>query len=364
MTLAVLEDDVRPVARPKDYDDAEAPVRAALALDAGRMGSWRWDIPAGTVTGDPFVAELLNVDFGAQPWPVGDVFASMHPDDLPRVQSKVDEALAGSDLYEVEFRDRIVDPETGGEGLRWLGARGRVTKRGDDGTPLEMIGVNWDATPQKETEQRLAMLAGEMDHRVKNAFAVIRALINLGERTQGDKKAFATTLKTQVQAMADAHAISARLARAAEAPSVPVPVAEVVRTALAPWLDDRGQVGSQVAVTVGGDDAIAVAPRHVAALAMLVYEFATNATKHGPLGQAGGSLDVEIVREEDGRARLSWSERAEMREAAQSESREGVASGFGSMLIQHCVGSLKARMKRDMTETGLRIEVHMPVLPE
>ena len=347
------------------YDDPEAPLRALLALEAGRMGSWRWDIAAGVVRGDPFVADLLNMDVDAQPWPVEEVFASMHPDDLPRVQARVDEALAGADLYEVEFRDRVVDPHTGAEGLRWLGARGRVTRRDEDGTPLEMIGVNWDATAQKTHEESLAMLAGEMDHRVKNAFAVIRALINLGQRVPGDKKSFASTLKAQVQAMADAHAISARLARSAQAPAMPVPVEDVMRSALAPWLPRQGeQRVPGVDVEIEADDGLTVEPRNVSAIAMLAYELATNATKYGPLGEAGGRLRVEVAREGED-AVIRWSEIVDapvVAAEAREEKKEGAASGFGSMLIQHCVATLRGRVKRELTERGLRFELRMPLL--
>ena len=350
-------------ARLAHYDDVQAPMRAMIALEAGRMGSWRWDIAAGTVTGDPFVAELLNMDFDAQPWPVGEVFASMHPEDLPRVQGEVDRALSGADIYEVEFRDRVLDPKTGVEGLRWLGARGRVTLRSDEGEPLEMVGVNWDATQQKTHEERLSLLAGEMDHRVKNAFAVIRALISLCERAPGDKKGFADTLKAQVQAMADAHAISARMARAAKTPSAPVPVREIMNTALSPWLEGVGGA-SDTEVTLDVDDTILILPRNVSALAMLVYELATNATKYGPLGEAGGSLKVSVEREVPDMAVMRWTEhsaRAEMPARAKLEAREGVSTGFGSVLVQHCVNTLRARVKRDVTETGLHFELHLPV---
>ena len=345
------------------YDDVQAPMRAMLALEAGRMGSWRWDIVEGTVTGDPFVAELLNIDFDAQPWPVGDVFASMHPEDLPRVQGEVDKALSGADIYEVEFRDRVIDPHTGEEGLRWLGARGRVTQRSEGGEPLEMIGVNWDATQQKTHEQRLAMLAGEMDHRVKNAFAVIRALISLGERVPGDKKGFADTLKTQVQAMSDAHAISARMARAARAPSAPVPVAEVVRSALAPWLGETAAAQS-TEVRIEADETILILPRNVSAIAMLAYELATNATKYGPLGEAGGTLSVTITRNAPEQAVMRWVETTDdpaVAGAAAVEKETGISSGFGSVLVQHCVNTLRGKIKRDMTPTGLQFELQMPV---
>ena len=311
------------------YDDAQAPVRALIALEAGRMGSWHWDIAAGTVTGDKFVAELLNMDFEAQPWPVQNVFASMHPEDLPRVQGEVDKALAGADLYEVEFRDTVVNPETGVEGLRWLGARGRVTLRDEDGTPREMVGVNWDATQQKTHEERLSMLAGEMDHRVKNAFAVIRALVNLGARAEGDKKDFALTLRAQVQAMADAHAISARMARQTEAPLQSVPVAEVLNSALAPWTNVAGgHTPSGTSIDLHMDPHVQIAPRAVSPLAMLIYELATNATKYGPLGEAGGQLRVDLLRSAPAEAHLKWTERSEGADTAQRSEEEAQGRRF------------------------------------
>ena len=364
MSVSTSIDDER--ARLEHYDDRQAAMRAMLALDAGRMGSWRWNIADGTVTGDPFVADLLNMDPDAQPWAVDQVFASMHPDDLPRVQAEVKKALNGADIYDVEFRDTVTNPETGEDGLRWLGARGRVTMRAADGAPLEMIGVNWDATAQKTHEQRLAMLAGEMDHRVKNAFAVIRALINLGERMPGNKKAFAETLRSQVQAMADAHAISAKLARETETPSMPVPVADILASALAPWLGSDGRTSdpeARVAVRIEAAQDVTVAPRDVSAVAMLAYELATNATKYGPLGEAGGQVTTRVTREADGDTVLHWIEETAapaIRRQAVEEETEGMAAGFGSMLIQHCVATLRGRVKREMTPTGLHFDLTIP----
>lgn len=358
-----------------DYDDPQAPLRALLALEAGRMGSWRWDIVAGTVRGDPFVADLLNMDFAAQPWPVGEVFASMHPDDLPRVQAQVDAALAGADLYEVEFRDRVTNPQTGEEGLRWLGARGRVTRRDAEGNAIEMIGVNWDATAQKTHEERLAMLASEMDHRVKNAFAIMRALVNIGRRRATDLASFADDLGAQVQAMADAHEIAARLALSGGDPRPVVPTAEVIETALAPWIAAHPDQ-----VTVSLDRRLALPASRVSALSMLIQELAANAAKHGALrrpdanrqgangqdaaGQDGdgGKLTVTVERtRRDGAlfARLVWNE------TVAAPLRPGEAdrptSGFGDVLIEHCLASLEAAEERELRPEGLKLAVVLPL---
>ena len=354
MTDAPPADGAGPFApeRLAHYEDEQAAVRAALALDAGRMGAWRWDITGGTVTGDPFVAELLRLDFDAQPWPVGEVFASMHPDDLPRVQREVDRALEGADLYAVEFRDTAPVPGTQEAGLRWLGARGRVTARGEGGEPLEMIGVNWDATAQKVHEAHLQALAAEMDHRVKNAFAVIRALVNLGRRTPGSKAAFADALRAQVQALSDAHAVSAGLARAAEAPAVPVPVGEIAARALAPW---PGRV------RLDADEGVVVPPRDVSPLAMLFGELVADARRRGALasrggGPKGGKDDVSVrVRQENGTAVIEWRERVSNEAVGAATRVGGDQNGFGTVLLDHCVRTLRAGIERDPAGLVLRV---------
>ena len=335
-------------------DETNATLRAMLALDAGRMGSWSWDIVAGHVVGDPFVAKLLSLDFASQPWPLEAVFANMHPDDLPAVQDAVDAALLGADNYEVTFRDGGIDPATGKAGARWLGARGRVTERDATGAPLRMIGVNWDATAQKNTEERLALLAGEMDHRVKNAFAVIRALINLGARTPGDKADFAASLRSQVEAMASAHELSARMARTpTQDQDTRLPVSELLKTALAPWLG--AHEADRVSIEMFID--FSLEPFQVSALSMLLYELATNAVKYGSLGEAGGRLRVTGDIVGDDTAQLAW---VETTHSDITPPADVNAAGFGSVLMSHCAKSLGATIDRTYHATGLTLTIEFP----
>lgn len=198
-------------ARRAHYDDPAAVERAMIALDAGRMGAWGYHVPSETVTGDPFVARLLALDYDAQPWPSDAVFASMHPDDRPRVEAEVARAFATDAPYEVIFRDRIADPATGEPGLRWLGARGRVTERDAEGAPVTLIGVNWDATAEVEHETALKEHARELDHRVKNALASMRGLTTLAARADPACGDTARLLAGQITALSAAHeAASAR----------------------------------------------------------------------------------------------------------------------------------------------------------
>ncbi len=326
--------------------------RASLALKAGKMGSWCWDIKAGTVTGDTFVADLFNIDFDAQPWPEDTMFASIHPDDLPMVQMEVDRAFKKTDEFEAEFRDRVIDPVTGKEGVRWLGGRGSITARDATGNPLEMIGVNWDATEQKNHEKHLKMLAREMNHRVNNAFAVIRALIHAGARLPGDKSSFSQTLAAQVQAMADTHRLLAELAWEIEGPAM-LPIRQILEQALEPWLAD-GVAENVVAITY--EDELLLTSDQVSAVAMLVYELTTNAMKYGALGRAGGGISISVSKNDNSTATLRWRETLE-RQLLRTEDVEH--GGFGETLIDHCVTRLGAKMDRELKPEGLYFELTM-----
>ena len=351
-TRRAAETDGAFAARVRQYDDEAAPIRAMLALDAGGMASWEWRIDTGAVYGDACWAEFFGLDdaHGAQ---IEVVMENIHPDDRDAVNAEIEDAVERGEEYEVEFRVRA-DDEPGG--WRWLGGRGRVTERNENGGALAMLGVNWDLSEQKAQEENLRLLAAEMDHRVKNAFAVMRALINLGRRTANDFDSFATDLSAQVQAMADAHAVSARLARRELEPRPEVPIHEVVRTALAPWLGDP----SSTRVRVDIDETICIETPKVSALAMLLYELVTNAAKHGALREEPGELSVSLGAEGPD-AVLRWVEASETPRAAQPGG-DAKTSGFGSVLIKHCTGVLGAEVQRDLRAKGLSLELRMPLL--
>lgn len=360
-TSSSASDDDEKLDRLAHYSDPRATEQAVKALDAGSIGCWHWDIANGVVTGDPMVSRLFNIDYHAQPWSEDVMYASIHPEDLPKVQAKVETAFATSGFFEAEFRDRVIDPVTGKEGVRWLGGRASVTKRDKDGNPTEMIGVNWDATENKVHEQRLALLAREMDHRVKNAFAVIRALVTIGVRMPGSKESFAETLANQVQAMADVHAISAEMARKAEAPAK-VPMEDILAVALEPWLDGGALLDNKNVVTLDMSCKVEFDSDEASAFAMLIYELTTNATKFGALGQAGGQLSITVTSNEQKRATMNWVEtvtKASGRSSDQSDDGDTESAGFGSTLITHCVTRLRADLSREMTPTGLHLSLEL-----
>lgn len=332
--------------RLQQYRHFSAPVHALLALDAGRMGSWSLDVEAGEVVGDRFVAQLLGFSYEQQPWPIAAFFESVHPDDQSNVQEAVAKAFSGeTQYYDTIFRTRHTDSQNIDV---WLGARGQVTERSEDGTPLRVVGVNWNASEQKMYEHKLSSLAAEMDHRIKNAFSVILALVNLGDKTSDSKADFALTLRAQVEAMATAHALSARMARTTADADTNLSILDIIKASLAPWLGPNAQDPQRVVVNCDAD--ILIPPRKVSPLAMILYEISTNATKHGALATTDGKVDISITRQPDNGVLFVWTETT-----MENTSKPDAKIGLGTVLLEHCAQNLGGSVTQTEDQNGLKI---------
>ncbi len=126
-----------------------------LALEAGRLGDWHWNIVTGEVTwsarckalyGLPPDTEITYERF----------LAAVHPDDRERTAVALRRAVDTRADYEVE--KRVVWPD----GLvRWTASRGRVFCDAA-GQPSRMSGVTMDITGRKQAEAtREALLSLE-----------------------------------------------------------------------------------------------------------------------------------------------------------------------------------------------------------
>ena len=82
----------------------------------------------------------------------------VHPEDRVRVAETIEDARAGSETFEVEYRLLRPDGET-----RWLIARGHYL-RNDQGKVTELIGVAIDVTAQMKANLELRLQREEMAH--------------------------------------------------------------------------------------------------------------------------------------------------------------------------------------------------------
>lgn len=322
-------------------------MRARLALEAGSMGSFAISLTRNLAAGDEHVCHLFGVQPSDVLRPIAVFLDRIHPEDRSRIDRALNDVRDAGGTYFEDFR---VGQDND---WRWIVGRGRVVAR-DDGDII-LVGINWDVTRRKEEEERLSILAQEMDHRVKNAFSVINALIRLGSRSAHSIGSFTDTLTAQLRAMADAHRMSSQTARLEHGDTVPM--AQIARMAVAPWL--TGDAGR---VAIVEDTPAALPLDQVSAFAMLAYELATNAAKYGALGAAEGRLRVAIERSDEGETLFTWDEQVNpgLLHKANEERGKGSATGFGTALLTHCAATLKARFRRELRPEGLLVELRMP----
>jgi len=132
--------------------------RLMLALEGSQQALFDWDIAADRIF---YSARASTLRGGPeQPSEVSprEMQSFVHPDDLPGVLARIEDALAGkTPLYEAQFRVRHKD----GRWL-WLHSRGRVVERDAAGRALRMVGTDADVTRQKAAEQQLRQRA-ELD---------------------------------------------------------------------------------------------------------------------------------------------------------------------------------------------------------
>ncbi len=120
----------------------------ALALDAGGLGTWRWNMRTGETIWD----ERLESLFGLAPGSFDGTFDAyrslLHPDDRESVLAKVEEAVREKASYAVEHR--VVWPDGS---VHWMQGKGTVTVDAS-GDPTGTIGCVADVT--EAVEHRLA----------------------------------------------------------------------------------------------------------------------------------------------------------------------------------------------------------------
>jgi len=127
----------------------ENEARLSHAQKIANIGCWEWDIRTGGLSWSDQIYRQLGLQPGTVPPDFSTFKQSVHVEDRAKFAAAIERALANESLYELEFR--ILRPD--GE-IRMLHARGEVL-HGPDKSPQRMIGISFDITERKRTEEAL-----------------------------------------------------------------------------------------------------------------------------------------------------------------------------------------------------------------
>jgi PAS domain S-box-containing protein len=145
--------------------------RYALAVNAGKVGVWDWDIISGHFYLDPILKAFLGYQQEEIPNDLEAWVSHVHPDDLDRVMAAAQEHLAGkTPHYEIEHR--MVHKQGGS---RWFLARGTAL-RDNWGRPYRMVGTDSDITEGKVVEAALQRAKAELEIKVEERTIELKRL--------------------------------------------------------------------------------------------------------------------------------------------------------------------------------------------
>lgn len=115
--------------RPADCDTTELPV-----------GFWGWDFGTGTVIWDDAALGILGIDAKGFDGQIRTWRRLVHPQDLPQLLARADEAIRARTRYQAEFRVRRPDAD-----MRRVEVRGQASSA-DDGSGPRLAGIVRDIT--------------------------------------------------------------------------------------------------------------------------------------------------------------------------------------------------------------------------
>ena len=209
-----------------------------------------------------------------------------------------------------------------------------------------------ETTERVVGQERQRLLLRETNHRLKNLFAMIDAMINLSVRSARTPQEFAQALRGRLSALLRAKELVRPGIMGTEHPvSERTTVDALVRTILQPYDDDT----SRERISASGPD-IVVGATAVTSLALALHESATNAVKYGALSGPNGAIRIKW-QTKDNNFHLEWKETGGPGIIVAPS-----AVGFGSLLTERSIVSqLGGKIEYDWQRDGLKLSITIPL---
>jgi two-component sensor histidine kinase/DNA-binding response OmpR family regulator len=258
----------------------------SLALAAGDMGSWEYNVAGDRWNWDTGLRQIFGVDDSFEPGKDA-IRRRIHPEDFAGFTASLDALTAQNSTFQTELRILRDNGQ-----VRWCLATtaGALDAQG----VLERLsGVLVDITARKEAEAMQIMLAREVDHRARNALGVVQAIVRLARADTID--AYVKAVDGRIQALAHTHELLSKSRwQGAD-------MERLIAEELAPY-----RAGEPGRIAIQGP-AVMLAPERAQAIGLVLHELATNAAKYGALSGQDGRLEVRWL-EQDGVLTFFWLE--------------------------------------------------------
>lgn len=347
VSAALAEADKRN--RTKELRLLEAQLRLQMALDAGNIGVWEYNPDDAEVTLDGRASHMLafedrhKINFDT------DFIPLVHDQDKQRVATALAQALQSGDIVRETFRIRDEDQPH----PLWVTGIGRRIYT-DSGKP-SVLGLIVNVTAEQMALQQREVVAQELNHRLKNMFAIIISLMNLSARGKTDVQDYVSQMRERMTALAGAFTLTYQGNTTALSTQTHISLNDLLSRLAEPY----GFV-DQERIRITGE-ALLCPVGHVTPISLVFHELVTNAVKHGALSVPQGHVEIRLKKLPPFMT-IEWLE-VHGPEIIQEPS----TRGFGSRLKQMSIDvQMQGSFKEVWAKEGLIciIQLPLPDLPE
>ena len=309
--------------------------RRSLALAAGNMGSWDWDRETGHYVWDEGQYRIFGIEPSEFTVTPANIRTRIHHDDWHKLQIGLDRMTKDGRAHQLEFR--VLRPDGR---IRWC-VGSAATTVDENNQVVRVSGVTLDITDRKEAEERQMLLAREVDHRSKNALALVQSILRLTRAK--NLPAYVTAVEGRIKALSRAHTVLSQSRwHGAD-------LRGLVDEELAPY-----RIGNVEKIKTSGPDVL-LQPASAQTLALALHELATNAAKYGALSSMFGQLQLGWQLS-NGKLVLDWNETGGPATKLPS------VNGFGTRIILASIErQLRGHVAFDWRREGLRCVLSVPL---
>lgn len=298
----------------QQFEDASADL-LRLVIETGQIGVWKLDLATSEAWRNLRHDEIFGYKEPPSEWTYAMFLDHVVDDDRERVDALQRAAIEEQRDWLFECRIRRADGR-----VRWISAAGRPLFD-EKGSVTSLIGNVIDITRTKHNEDRLSIVTQELNHRIRNMLATIKAMISFSARGATDVDTLVENLTGRVEALARTHALLVCDG------DRELTLVELLRGEL----ETFGRLESRVTIKASQD--IRLAKSQVQPMALVFHELLTNAIKHGALSNEEGRISIE-VEQDSNELHIAWIE------SGGPPLGRIDRQGFGTRVIQGSLGSL------------------------
>ncbi len=209
-----------------------------------------------------------------------------------------------------------------------------------DNAELQELNENLDAE-----NADLNLINEELQHRMGNMYAHISGLVSILGRTDASREQLIKRLRNKITVLSHTQTLLAQNDYS------PVSLRELSEITLAPFGFRKGEIDGRISIQ--SDDDILVTARAAFTLTLMLNELATNALKHGALGNDAGEVIFSWRMLPS--PKLSWIEHCVGSTLAESPKS---GKGFGMQILSRIVpADFQGEASFDISPTGLSYHV-------